>query len=131
MKDRKHPFNHSIMHRSMKLKFYQLVNRAFHRGKTSIDILFIEKFKRPADDEDIYEPNRAKKSSKFKVEIPSIQFPKSRLFSRLQSDRVLNKQANPCPTHSPKRPKTIRFPFSCLLLFIERWIKFEGQEKSP
>lgn len=28
---------------------------------------FLEKFKRPADDEDIYEPNRPKKSTKVKV----------------------------------------------------------------
>lgn len=38
------------------------------RKSLSSDILsFLEKFKRPADDEDIYEPNRPKKSSKVKV----------------------------------------------------------------
>lgn len=36
--------------------------------------LFIEKFKKPADDEDIYEPNRPTKSTKVKVKLFFLYF---------------------------------------------------------
>jgi len=97
-------------------------SRFSSKKKYKIDFFFIEKFKRPADDEDIYEPNRRKKSSKVKVEFSLQSNICSSFFSRLQNDLVLNKQTNPYPIHFQKRPKNFIF-FSYVLLFIKRWIK--------
>jgi hypothetical protein len=43
------------------------INDMFHTLYVDVIFVNVEKFKRPADDEDIYEPNRPKKSSTVKV----------------------------------------------------------------
>jgi hypothetical protein len=94
-------------------------SRFSSKKKYKIDFLFfsIEKFKRPADDEDIYEPNRRKKSSKVKVEFSLQSNICSSFFSRLQNDLVLNKQTNPYPIHFQKRPKNFIFFFICFVVY--------------
>lgn len=83
----------------------------------------IEKFKRPADDEDIYDPNRAKKATKVKVNpfdlIVICDCFCFILHSRIQNDQVLNKPTNHCPIHFLKRLNFfLCFFLLLLLLFI-------------
>jgi hypothetical protein len=64
------PFNYQTIDEEKILSTSKSKYSAKRKFKTIFFV--VGKFKRPADDEDIYEPNRPKKSSKAKVNFPSI-----------------------------------------------------------
>ena len=85
----------------------------------SVFVFTEEKFKKPADDEDIYEPNRPTKSTKARVNDITYPFFSSYYFpSRHQSGPVFNKPTSLCPIHFQRRLDVIycfSFMFRCLL----------------